>query len=65
MIGLAAAAMVTYRIRLGTMITPAPLRIPGSWRVNLLRWIIYPMGALYWDWEPARSGWAGRRSPMK
>lgn len=28
MIGLAAAAMVTQRIRLGTMITPAPLRIP-------------------------------------
>ncbi len=28
MIGLAAAAMVTNRIRLGTMITPAPLRIP-------------------------------------
>jgi alkanesulfonate monooxygenase SsuD/methylene tetrahydromethanopterin reductase-like flavin-dependent oxidoreductase (luciferase family) len=28
MIGLAAAAMVTDRIRLGTMITPAPLRIP-------------------------------------
>ncbi len=28
MIGLAAAAMVTDRIRLGTMITPVPLRIP-------------------------------------
>jgi alkanesulfonate monooxygenase SsuD/methylene tetrahydromethanopterin reductase-like flavin-dependent oxidoreductase (luciferase family) len=28
MIGLAAAAMVTSRIRLGTMITPVPLRIP-------------------------------------
>lgn len=28
MIGLAAAAMVTNRIRLGTMITPVPLRIP-------------------------------------
>lgn len=28
MIGLAAAAMTTRRIRLGTMITPAPLRIP-------------------------------------
>jgi hypothetical protein len=28
MIGLAAAAMTTSRIRLGTMITPAPLRIP-------------------------------------
>ena len=28
MIGLAAAAMVTKRVRLGTMITPAPLRIP-------------------------------------
>lgn len=28
MIGLAAAAMVTYRIRLGTLITPVPLRIP-------------------------------------
>jgi Luciferase-like monooxygenase len=28
MIGLAAAAMVTSRVRLGTMITPVPLRIP-------------------------------------
>ena len=28
MIGLAAAAMVTNRVRLGTMITPVPLRIP-------------------------------------
>ena len=28
MIGLAAAAMTTSRVRLGTMITPAPLRIP-------------------------------------
>jgi len=28
MIALAAAAMTTNRIRLGTMITPAPLRIP-------------------------------------
>lgn len=28
MIALAAAAMTTHRIRLGTMITPAPLRIP-------------------------------------
>ena len=28
MIGLAATAMVTYRIRLGTLITPVPLRIP-------------------------------------
>jgi hypothetical protein len=28
MIGLAAAAMITRRIRLGTMITPVPLRIP-------------------------------------
>jgi hypothetical protein len=28
MIGLAAAAMVTSRIRLGTMLTPVPLRIP-------------------------------------
>ena len=34
MIGLAAAAMVTNRVRLGTMITPAPLRKPFDFHGN-------------------------------
>lgn len=39
MIGLAAAAMTTRHIRLGTMITPMPLRRRGRWPANLWRWI--------------------------
>jgi len=44
MIALAAAAMTTNRIRLGTMITPAPCGSPGSWQANPLRWTTCPRG---------------------
>ena len=37
MIALAAAAMVTQRIRLGTMIVPVPLRHPGNLPAS--RWL--------------------------
>jgi len=45
MISLAAAAMTTTRVRLGTMIVPVPLRNPGSWPVKPWPSITSPAGA--------------------
>ena len=52
-VALAAAAMLTERIRLGTMITPPSRRRPGLSPGKRQRWITSPPGGLSW-----RSGWA-------
>ncbi len=65
MIGLAAAAMITDRIRLGTMITPVLLRSRGNWRVNRWPWTICATAVSFSVWPLARPGWAGTSSPTK
>jgi alkanesulfonate monooxygenase SsuD/methylene tetrahydromethanopterin reductase-like flavin-dependent oxidoreductase (luciferase family) len=47
-IALAAMAVGTQRIRLGTSVTPFPGADPGRWLVRLWPWISCPTGAFCW-----------------
>jgi Luciferase-like monooxygenase len=54
-VSLAAAAMLTERIRLGTMITPASRYKPGSWPTPSPRSTAYRTAAPSWLWAWAPS----------
>ena len=45
MVCLAAAAMTTTHLRLGTMVVPVPLRRPGSWPAKRSPWTTCPTAA--------------------